>query len=73
MPVEQIDHDKCIRCGTCVETCPKDVLRRDKETRRPVIRHQEDCQICHLCLVYCPKDAITITPEKRLTPMVGWR
>ncbi len=29
MPVSKIDLDKCIGCGTCVESCPMDVFRLD--------------------------------------------
>jgi NAD-dependent dihydropyrimidine dehydrogenase PreA subunit len=72
MPVENINEEKCIGCGTCVETCPVDVFRMDKDTKKSAITYQEDCQICHLCRIYCPVDAITITPAKCVRPMVGW-
>jgi NADPH-dependent glutamate synthase beta subunit-like oxidoreductase len=29
MPVSKVDLDKCIGCGTCVESCPMDVFRLD--------------------------------------------
>lgn len=72
MPVENINEEKCIGCGTCVETCPMDVFRMEKDTKKSAITYQEDCQICHLCRIYCPVDAITITPAKCVRPMVGW-
>ncbi|WP_372846962.1 ferredoxin family protein [Pontiella sp.] len=72
MPVENIDHDKCIGCGACVATCPTDVLRMDAKTRKARIAYQEDCQICRLCQVYCPVDAIRVSPVKCVRPMVGW-
>ena len=72
MPVENIDHDKCIGCGICVATCPTDVLRMDTKTKKARIAYQEDCQICHLCRIYCPVDAIRISPIKCVRPMVGW-
>jgi len=72
MPVEIIDTDKCIGCGTCVATCPMDVFRMDEASGKSKITYQEDCQICHLCRIYCPVDAITITPTKCGRPMVGW-
>ena len=72
MPVEHIDTDKCIGCGTCVDTCPMDVLRLDETSGQSKIAYPQDCQICHLCRIYCPEDAITISPEKYVRPMVGW-
>ena len=64
MPVENIDNDKCIGCGTCVATCPMDVFRMDKKTKKSTITYQTDCQICHLCRIYCPVDAITGTRKE---------
>lgn len=62
----------CIGCGTCIATCPTDVLRPDVNTGKAVIAYPEDCQICHLCRMYCPVDAITITPEKSIPVVVSW-
>jgi NADPH-dependent glutamate synthase beta subunit-like oxidoreductase len=38
MPVSKVDLDKCIGCGSCVESCPMDVFRLDTivEYRREV-------------------------------------
>ena len=63
----------CIGCNTCIETCPTDVIRMDKEKNKAVIQYVEDCQICHLCRLYCPIDAITISPEKSIPVVVSWR
>ncbi len=62
----------CIGCGTCVKTCPTDVLRLDETTGKAIIAHPEDCQICHLCRMYCPVNAITISPEKSIPVIVSW-
>ncbi|MBC7351251.1 MAG: 4Fe-4S dicluster domain-containing protein [Thermogutta sp.] len=62
----------CIGCGTCVKTCPTDVIRLAPETHKAVIKYPADCQICHLCCMYCPVDAITITPEKSIPVIVSW-
>jgi len=70
MPINNING--CIGCGTCVQTCPTDVIRLDKKTGKAVIKYVADCQICHLCRMYCPVDAITITPEKSIPVVVSW-
>ena len=70
MVIERISG--CIGCGTCVRTCPADVIRPDPETKKAVIKYQADCQICYLCRAYCPVDAITISPEKTIPVVVSW-
>jgi NAD-dependent dihydropyrimidine dehydrogenase PreA subunit len=62
----------CIGCGSCVLSCPTDVIRIDESSGKAVIRYAADCQICHLCRMYCPVDAITITPEKSIPVVVSW-
>jgi NAD-dependent dihydropyrimidine dehydrogenase PreA subunit len=71
MPINQISG--CIGCEACVQSCPTDVIRMNKETNKAEIMYPEDCQICHLCRLYCPVGAITITPEKSIPVMVSWR
>ena len=41
MPVSKIDLDKCIGCGTCVESCPMDVFRLDT-----VVEYREEASPC---------------------------
>ena len=73
MAIENMDMDKCIGCGTCMSTCPMDVIRMDDKTGKPVIKYPEDCQICHLCDLYCPvENIISISPTKCVRPMVGF-
>lgn len=62
----------CIGYGTCVATCPTDVIRLNPISKRAQIKYPEDCQICHLCRMYCPVDAITISPEKSIPVIVSW-
>ncbi len=46
MPVSKIDLDKCIGCGTCVESCPMDVFRLDT-----VVEYRREHSPCSLA---CP-------------------
>jgi NADPH-dependent glutamate synthase beta subunit-like oxidoreductase len=46
MPVSKIDLDKCIGCGTCVESCPMDVFRLDT-----VVEYRREYSPCSLA---CP-------------------
>ena len=70
MAIERIDG--CIGCGTCVQTCPTDVLRMDETGRKVEIRYPEDCQVCRLCQLYCPVDAITVTDGRSIPAMTAW-
>jgi len=75
MTIAMINPDTCIGCGECVKSCPMDVIRWDKEAKRPKITFPEDCQTCHLCEEFCPtqdKGTITVSKEKCDRPMVGW-
>jgi NAD-dependent dihydropyrimidine dehydrogenase PreA subunit len=73
MSIESIDETTCIGCGTCVASCPMDVIRLDEKSQKATIVYQKDCQICHLCAIYCPVgDVITIVPTKCQKPTVGW-
>lgn len=72
MTIERIDKSLCIGCGTCVDTCPMDVLRLDEKTEKAVIRYPEDCQLCGLCEMDCPQDAIFVSPEKRTPVLTSW-
>lgn len=73
MAIASINEDTCIGCGECVVSCPMDVIRMDKKTKKPVIKYPQDCQTCHLCESFCPVDGtITVSPVKCVRPMVGW-
>jgi NAD-dependent dihydropyrimidine dehydrogenase PreA subunit len=73
MSIESIDEATCIGCGTCVASCPMDVIHLSNETGKATIIYQKDCQLCHLCENYCPVgNVITIAPTKFLQPIVGW-
>ena len=41
MAISLIDPRTCIGCGTCVETCPTDVIRMNEETEHAVIMYPE--------------------------------
>jgi len=73
MTIALIIEDTCIGCGECVMSCPMDVIRMDKKTKKAKITFPEDCQTCHLCEEFCPVEGtIIVSPNKCGRPMVGW-
>ena len=55
----EVDSEKCVGCGECVDICPVDVyeLQDDKS----VVANGEECLGCESCLEVCEENAITIT------------
>ena len=64
MAIKNIDKNKCIGCGTCVLSCPMDVIRMDPEERKAVVVYPQECVVCCICVADCPKGAIEMTPGK---------
>jgi NAD-dependent dihydropyrimidine dehydrogenase PreA subunit len=54
-----VDEEKWIGCGECVEVCPSDVYEIQDE--KSVVVNEEECVGCESCLEVCEQEAITIT------------
>ena len=52
----KVDAKKCTGCGTCVEICPVQAIRIEKE--KAVI--EDDCVECGACMYECPNGALSI-------------
>lgn len=65
MAIERIDESKCIGCGTCVISCPMDVLRMNEESGKAEVRYPEECVVCCICVADCPCSAIEVSSGKR--------
>lgn len=60
MPFKGILKHRCIGCGTCIETCPVDVLRKGPDGK-PYAAYPGDCMTCFMCTFDCPVEAIEIS------------
>lgn len=73
MGIRKIDYERCKKgCRLCVDICPEDVLRFDKEEKRPRICYLRDCQSCFLCEIYCPTQAIYVSPFRERRAVMPW-
>lgn len=59
MPRVEVNRSACTGCEVCVETCPTDVLRLDKE-HKAIMAYVEDCQGCFICQWDCAYEAIRV-------------
>ncbi len=56
----QLEPDKCVGCGRCVEVCPHAVFAM-KETKADIV-DKNACMECGACTQNCPTNAIAVQP-----------
>lgn len=61
-----IDEDKCIDCGTCVDTCPANAI----DLARYSV-NREACVLCFGCLNNCPAQAVCMQYDGE--KLIGYR
>lgn len=55
----KIDKEKCVGCGTCVDTCPVSLYQMDGDKAK-FVGDTADCLICRACEAACPAAAIEV-------------
>lgn len=55
----EVNAEKCIGCGECVDICPVEVYELQDEKSVPV--KAEECVGCESCIEACEHGAITVT------------
>ncbi|WP_432662418.1 mercury methylation ferredoxin HgcB [Wukongibacter baidiensis] len=53
-----LDHEKCVGCGFCIDVCPHGVLKL--ENGKVYIAEKDYCIECGACAKNCPTEAITV-------------
>ena len=54
----EVDQEKCIGCGECIDICPNEVLELVDEKAEVV--ETEECVGCESCVEVCEQEAITV-------------
>jgi len=57
--IAEIDQDKCIQCGKCMEFCRFDAVEFNESENQYLI-DEIDCEGCNVCVYICPQDAISL-------------
>jgi len=57
-----IDQDSCIGCEDCIDRCPFDAIKMEKDSSREpkAVVDEEKCYGCGVCVIACPPEAITM-------------
>ena len=53
-----VDTDKCVGCGECVDVCPVEVYEIKDGKSEPV--NSEECLGCESCVEVCETSSITV-------------
>lgn len=75
--IAEVDQDKCVACGICIEACPKNVITLVDYAQRIIVncnnkergaRVKKNCQVaciaCGMCEKACKFDAIHVIDNK---------
>lgn len=54
----RIDQEQCTGCGSCVEVCPGNLIKKD-DRGRSYLKRPEECWGCASCLKECQFGAIS--------------
>lgn len=62
----EIDQEKCIKCGKCINICHFKALSKEAGKDAPVVYDKEKCRGCTLCYPNCPSDAIQLVDKREV-------
>ena len=65
----QIDDEVCVKCGICVQECPRGIIKKEEEDFPKI--NPEECIGCGACQAVCPVKAISIIPVEQQKILKG--
>lgn len=66
-----IDADKCIGCGECMETCANGVFVMYEEADKVEVGEPYNCVVmCDKCAAFCIQDAISFPDKKEIKRLI---
>jgi len=66
-----IDAEKCIGCGTCLETCANGVFVMNEETDKAEVVEPNNCVVmCDKCAAFCTEEAISFPDKKEIKQLI---
>ncbi|KHD36621.1 ferredoxin [Clostridium acetobutylicum] len=60
-----VNHDKCVKCGICVNECPEQIIKMKENCPEDIC--PQKCIACGHCVAVCPKEAI----DNVKTPLIN--
>jgi NADH-quinone oxidoreductase subunit I len=71
----QLEFEKCIACGICVNNCPNNVLsleteKDEKTKKKKLMKYTIDfqyCMFCNMCVEGCPKSCLYFNQDFELS------
>ena len=67
LPIYEIDVEKSVSCGICMDVCPVDAIVGEGKAARYI--DQAKCVQCGTCFEKCPADAIFISGQQDSEPI----
>ena len=63
-----INRDKCVGCGLCVNDCPAHILALEEDK---AVQKSKGCIFCGHCVAVCPVQAVSL-PALNRAPNKSW-
>jgi len=68
----QIDADKCVGCGDCLEICANGVFVLNEDIGKVEVAEPTNCVVlCDKCAAFCATEAISFPEKATMKRLIG--